>query len=269
MDLNPKNMMNKPRIPIKPKLSILTFSFLIFLIVLSSCKKEKDAIDQNEITIDGTYNYDIELDSNYKIISVLISQPDYPGIGEFKYEYYKDSVVRTENAGYETWKKVYYLNKSGLADSSIFTSCCYDHAQTYRPVYYHYDPDGYLIMAIEFENEKPDTTFYTYDIGNLNDIVYSGGVFGVYFPTEIEYTYSNLKNVIDIEFFNGSFLGNLNQNLIASRKKYGSPEGIYRSTFKYTLRADGLVVESIEYITVSTDKTTIAHKYNYKFTEPE
>jgi hypothetical protein len=208
----------------------------------------------NEITFttnnDLIDKYTLEIDNNYKIYKVTFPYFDNRPNSIIEYIYSLGSIQKTETDSGEPEERVtiYHINNSGFADTSQY-SLYYNNEVTNSSIsYYIYDSNNYLKMRIDkrtdsYADQTPDTTFYDYNNGNLVKSVWSGGVFGVFFPTSSTYTYNSIKNIVDIESFNGAFIGKLNQNLIESITNYGSPEGVYIRKYQYVLNANGLVEE--------------------------
>jgi hypothetical protein len=223
----------------------LIYSVIFALNFLSGCKKKE--MPQNEINT-VINKYTLEIDNNYRIYKVSFSSLDWRKNFIIDYVYSPDSIQETCTYTGESGTRVtiYHINNSGLADSSQFNND--NEITTSSTSYFLYDSNNYLKMMIDkrtddYADHTPDTTFYDYTNGNLTTWTYSGGIFGIIFPTSSAYTYNSIKNLIDIEWFNGTFIGKLNPNLIESVSDYGSPEGIRYKTYQYTLNSNGLVEE--------------------------
>jgi len=213
-------------------------NILFFLVLFVGCKKKDEVPEQTTLSD----KYTLEIDSTFRIYQVSFSSSDSRRNFIIAYNYSPKTIRETVTYSGEPGVRVstFHINNSGLTDSCQFSYYYNSTATSSSTSYFVYDSNNYLKMKIykmtdSYSDQTPDTTFYDYDNGNMIKYTYSGGIFGVSFPTSSIYTYNSIKNFIDIESFNGAFLGKLNQNLIESATDYGSPEGIYLKKYSSLL----------------------------------
>lgn len=199
---------------------------VLFLVLIGSlfqsCKK-----DPSESTDTITEKYIIEMNSDYRLLNVSYIGRD---LGQGKsFSYAGREVQVTDYSGTGT----YYLNDIGLADSSR-------HGTILRV--YKYDSDNFLFSYKHYpQSGGYDIDDYIFTNLNGNRIA----------SHEMQndrsdlYYFNSSTNLIDIESFNGPFLGKLNTNLI-SRKihKYGA-HGREKIdiNYDYKLNSEGLVIQ--------------------------
>jgi hypothetical protein len=247
----------------------LIFTIILALNFLSSCKREEVTADEKNIFID---KYTLEIDNNYIIYQVSLSSYDSRRNFIIEYSYSPKTITKTVTYSGEPGTRVstFYINISGFADSSKYSFYYNGGVSSPSTSYFIYDSNNYLKMDItkrtDYAFYKPDTTFYDYDNGNMIKYTYSGGIFGVIYPTSCTYTYNSIKNFIDIKSFTGVFIGKLNQNLIASVTSYGSPEGTKLTRCQYILNSDGLVEERTSISSQAGQSTVLklVDKFEYK-----
>jgi hypothetical protein len=129
------------------------------------------------------------------------------------YQYEKSSVIifRTDHFDNLERKTTYYLNSSSLADSSIDSSYYKSKLHDVVLFKYSYDNENY-IKSTDIYYTFPSYSHVVYleykiEKGNITSIDISG-------ENKIYYTYTNIKNKIDIASFIGDFNGKKNSNLI-------------------------------------------------------
>jgi hypothetical protein len=173
---------------------------------------------------DSVSKYIIEVDNEYRFSKV---SSEY----WIKTYFYSDTIViitqTSSIPGYLNNKETYFLNNLGLADSS-FNGSFYN--------YYSYNSDNYLISSISSGKK----VVYEYLNGNRTGIFVGP-------PEWLRYEYNSLQNIIDIESFTGSWLGQLNKNLISKKSYRWGPMGgdVNNTDYDYVLNEDGLVVQRI------------------------
>ena len=203
----------------------------------------KISFTTDDVLID---KYTLEIDNTFKIYKVSLSSWDSKANFNIEYVYSSGSIQKTETYSGQPGKGVwiYYINDSGLADSSHYFFYYNNEVTTSETQYFFYDSNNYLKMNIDKRNDyyadqTPDTTFYDNKNGNCMRITYppSKIAFDISYRA---YTYNSIKNLIDIESFNGEFTGKLNQNLIESVNSDGV---IGQEDYQYIMNSDGLVME--------------------------
>jgi hypothetical protein len=207
---------------------------LIMTFFMLSCKK--DSIDDN-----NTYHdkYIIEMDSGYRLSRVthIIDK----NIVEYEksYEYSEKYVnVQIKNGSLST----YFLNQTGLADS------CHEGTNT---IQYHYDQNSFL-------------TSYSYPNGSIINYEYADGnkIKLIWGSNKSYYQYNSQLNLVDIDIFNGTYLGKLNKNLLQRRQmEFLMASNGSTTTYQYTLNSSGLVSSRIgttTYNSVEPQKKSIS-----------
>lgn len=128
----------------------------------------------------------------------------------------------------------YYLNQSGLADSSSEGS---------SRIQYHYDQNSFLTSC---SYQSGGSNRY-YQYSNGNKIKFTWGSNKAY------YQYNSQINLVDIDNFQGTYLGKLNTNLMESaRLEFLMASNGVSIDYQYTLNTAGLVIQRIE---ISTNKS--------------
>jgi hypothetical protein len=207
------------------KISEVVLLILSFFII-QSC--EKDIIESDK--------YLIEMNSEYRISRVTKFVSTKTVEFEKSYEY-SDKYVKIQIKGGPM--TTYYLNQSGLADSSSEGS---------SRIQYHYDQNNFLTSYSYLAGSN--TIYYQYADGNK--IKYTWG------STKAYYQYNSQINLVDIDNFHGTYLGKLNNNLIESaRLEFLMASNGVSIDYKYTLNSAGLVIQRIE---ISTNKSEESHK---------
>ena len=199
-----------------PRISIL----IILALYIPSCKK--DPIVENNTEHD---RYIIEMNSEYRLSRVTHIVNNTVGY-EKSYEYSEKFVnVQTKYSSL-TSSLTYFLNQNGLADS------CHDGSSTMQ---YHYDQNSYLTS---YSNIYGTIIYFEYANGNMIDL--NMGTYRSYCQ------YNSQINLIDIDSFNGTYLGKLNKNLLQSRRnEYMMASNGSTTTYQYTLNSSGLVTSRI------------------------
>jgi hypothetical protein len=179
--------------------------------ILLSCKHSDD---------DAIFDrYLIEMDTSYRFSKVTYFA-DYDKYQyEKSYEYYSDHVTVRYSSGSPT---IYYINNDGLADSST-----YEKSRTK----YFYNHDQYMTS---YSSGGPVITFQYID-GNR-----SGMTEG---HNSASYKYNSIINLIDINAFEGNYLGRLNKNLVQSASlRFAMASNGLSITYQYQTNKDGLVI---------------------------
>jgi hypothetical protein len=224
---------------LKNILGISEVSLLILSICLiQSCCKED--ITESESEND---KYLIVMNEDYSISSVTHITDN--NIVEFERSFeYSDKYVKVYTGGILT--NTYYLNNNGLADSS-----------NNPRVKYQYNNDRYLIS----QSTSAVPIYYEYLNGNRTKFTWG--------TNKAYYQYNSLINIIDIDSFYGTFLGNLNKNLKQStRLEFMMASNGVSTTYQYSLNSAGLVIQRIAVSTynsgVSPKKTVTDFEYSVK-----
>lgn len=195
---------------------------LIIFFLNHSCKKDKSESDSEKKIID---KYIIEMNTGYRISRVTHLDSNNGLMYDRLYNYSDSEILVTDfNSG--NLISTYFLNKNGLADSCIEGS---------NRIKYKYDNNKYLIL------------FSYYPYHDLNSLLYENGnrTHVENFPLHgISYEYTSLSNLIDIESFQGFYLGNLNKNLISKIRYQNGPHGneATNTVYDYILNPEGLVI---------------------------
>jgi hypothetical protein len=210
--------------------------------------------------------YTLEIDNTFKIYKVSLSSWEYRANFIIEYIYSSGSIQKTETYSGQPGEGVstYYINDSGLADSSHFFFYYNNEVTTSETSYFFYDSNNYLKMKIDkrtdYANQTPDTTFYDYKNGNCMKITYPPIkiAFDISFRA---YTYNSIKNLIDIESFDEEFIGKLNQNLIESITSDGVTS---HEDYQYIMNSDGLVKERAKTMYYDQIQEKRIDKFEYK-----
>lgn len=150
-----------------------------------------------------------------------------------KFYKYSDNFVKVYYGDILT--STYFLNKAGLADSSI--------EGTYR-IIYNYDNNDYLTS----HNDPVSTVYYEYINGNRTKRTWD--------TAKINYQYNSLKNIIDIDSFQGTYLGKLNKNLKQSAQfEFAMASNWLSTDYQYFLNSVGLVVQRIGITTYNSGES--------------
>jgi len=228
----------------------------IVIILFHSCRKE-NVNDNNNV---NTVNYEIELDKKYRLLK--ITQNILPDVFIISYDY-NDKVVNvvfTYN-GTVQFSEKNFLDDRGLADSCILVSNI--PSANSVTTHYKYNIDSYLIYS------SAGLQSYNYLDGNRISAI--DGSYGPASYVGNYYEYSSSLNYIDIEEFRGSYLGNLNKNLIARVSYKGLHAGDGKSTvYRYEINSDGLVIQRTALTTYTRDQTADQKditNFKYKFVE--
>ena len=90
---------------------------------------------------------------------------------------------------------------------------------------------------------------YYYANGNRT---YSSGI-----HYSCQYNYNTMVNIVDIDLFQGLYLGNLNKNLIQSKQlMFTMASDSYSNVYQYELNSIGLVIRRIETTTYNRNRST-------------
>lgn len=191
------------------------FLSLFIILHIASCKKNSDDVSTE------FDKYIIEMTSDYKFEKVTHIIANNVVDFEKTYEYSTNLVkVKLSNSLVYT----YFLNQNGLADSS-FTGTSIN--------YYHYNQDNYLASC-----SFTDGTSIKYGYENGNRITYNWGM------NAKSYEYNSQTSIIDINSFEGAYLGKLNKNLLQSLDEvFTMVSTRCVTTFNYSLNSSGLVIK--------------------------
>jgi hypothetical protein len=205
---------------------------VVIISLITSCKK-----DSSETSDALTEKCIVEMSSDYRLLKVTYNRDYSIDIKTFSYS--EKEIIVNDATG--IW--IYYLNDNGLADSSRYGS---------KSRKYKYDSDGFLVSYRQYPGSAG------YDIDNFRYTNMNGNriaAYDVWNDVSDSYSFNSSLNLIDIESFNGPFLGKLNNNLISrKRHQYGAhgDENI-TTNYEYRLNAEGLVIQ----------RTGIAIDYHY------
>jgi hypothetical protein len=191
---------------------------ILSIFLINSCKKATTETENESASV--TDKYIIEMNQNFRISKVihLIGNNDSDYVRVYSYSE-KNVKIYTDGVLIQT----YFLNNAGLADSSIEGAYMNQ---------YHYDDSNYLTSM-----ESNDLhIIYNYSNGNR-----TSGV-GIHYSAQ--YQYNTIINKIDIDEFQGDFLGKLNYNLVQFKSfMFTMASDGYQVDYQYKLNADGLVVK--------------------------
>lgn len=193
---------------------------LIIFFLNHSCKKDSTGQNIGKTTID---KYVIEMNSAYRISRVTHFSSDNGLIYDRMYSYSDTEVVVHDfvSGNFST----YFLNNDGLADSSTDGS---------NRIKYSYNSDKYLISY--------------YQHSDLDTLIYENGnrTYVANFPLHGNFfKYNSLLNLIDIESFQGPYLGKLNKNLVSEFTDRWGQHGneTTNTVYEYKLKDLGLVIQ--------------------------
>lgn len=230
--------------------------------------------DNTDIPIvETTSTYVIEMDSNYKVskYSFWDSNESYAGDMDCisEYTYYNDSIViisdsRSVTARGDYAKGIYYLNKSGLADSSYHEL---DHGHLSKRFFkhlYNYDSSSYLVADSVKRKEQNSFSLYlvnTYEYSDGNLIKLNEKYIG---STPSTYTYTYTYNIIENLFsLFGTFKGKPNKNLVQTTTTLLNNGEIHSSTNDYKLYLNGLIEETVNITSSDSIKYILTINYTY------
>jgi hypothetical protein len=224
---------------------ILRISFVIILLLMNhSCKKWSTHASEPDIE-----KYIIEMNKENRISRVTYSDPNNVLIFDILYNYSENKVeVIDFNNGFIL--RTYFLNNSGLADSCT---------EGTNMVQYHYNNDNYLISL------KSSGNTFGFGYQNGNRISSNFGTHNTY------YQYNSLVNLIDIDTFQGPYLGKLNRNLLQSKQvNFTMASDGYTTDYQYKLNSGGLVIQRIgttTYNRIGSTPTILISNFEYIITE--
>jgi hypothetical protein len=250
------------------KIRILIISIML---ALNSCSQdENNSVPQPVIHTD---KYLLELTNVYSIKKVTFLSHSESENYIQEYYYFKDSVIIKRSSRQITYRTVYFLNHSGLADSCEYISNSVYSKYSKSKSYFSYNAEGYLtskkdrsfnsdgLMQYEF------TDTYEYTAGNLTRITIDPkrpSLTGKY----IAYTYNSSPNLINIAEFTGPWLGKLNKNLEQSYFVGGSMSDYPPcSKYEYSLNSMGLVETKTILPCSSSIKNKTIITIEYQFTQ--
>jgi hypothetical protein len=197
------------------KISRIFIVIILVFFIPSCCKKDPTNDDNTEYD-----KYIIEMNGVYRLSRVTHIVGNNNVEFEKSYEYSdKFAKVHTKDGSLKT----YFLNQSGLADSCL---------EGNNSIQYHYDQNNFLIS-------------YSYLYGSIVYYEYSNGnrIKFIWGSDKSYYQYNSQINLIDIDSFNGTYLGKLNKNLIQSRQlEFLMASNGLTTTYQYTLNPAGLVI---------------------------
>lgn len=197
---------------------------ILSIFIIQSCERDiKDIIESDK--------YLIEMNSEYRLTRVTKIVGKNTVEFEKSYEY-SDKYVKVQiKDGPMT---TYYLNQTGLADSS---------SEGTSRIQYHYDQNNFLTSYSYLSGSS--IIYYQYANGNKIKFIWGS--------TKAYYQYNSQINLIDIDTFHGTYLGKLNNNLIESaRLEFLMASNGVSIEYQYTLNSAGLVIQRIE---ISTNKS--------------
>jgi hypothetical protein len=188
---------------------------ILLSVFISSCKKNPS--DDNNTEHD---KYIIEMNSGYRISRVTHIVDNNIVEYEKSYDYSEKYVnVQTKNGSLST----YFLNQTGLADS------CHEGISTIK---YHYDQNNFLTSL---SYQYGSIIYYEYADGNKIKLIWGSN--------KSYYQYNTQINLVDIDSFNGTYLGKLNKNLLQSlQMEFRMASDGLTATYQYTFNSSGLVV---------------------------
>lgn len=191
---------------------------LILAFFFSSCKKDP-IVDKNTVRD----RYIIEMNSGYRLSRVTHIVDNNIVEYEKSYEYSEKYVnVQIKNGSMST----YFLNQTGLADS------CHEGNAT---IQYHYNQNSFLTSS-SFQDGS--NIYYEYADGNKTKLIWGSN--------KSYYQYYSQINLLDIDSFNGTYLGKLNKNLLQSLEMvFKMLSNGLTTTYEYTLNSSGLVMSRI------------------------
>jgi hypothetical protein len=234
----------------------------VSFVLLFCSREDKNIVPEPEI---HTEKYQLEIASDHKIKKVSLSSYDNYRNYSLEYFYYTDSVFTVYQQEYAN-RTVYYLNKSGLADSCQYYT---NTGQSDTKSYFTYNTDGYLIAKKDqyLYSSLEFTDKYVYDAGNLTRIVFDPKKPSAQAGKYISYTYNAYPNLIDIKGFRGAWLGKLNSNLIKSFYVGGSMSDVAPcSNYEYKINSQGLV-ETMTMLSCNTNKVSTIISFEYKIVD--
>jgi YD repeat-containing protein len=214
------------------------FCLSFLLLILNSCSNDKEKEELIEFQ-DDFFKYIIEMDKEF-IFSKISSIHD--TIQYIISLEYTDKEVRISYS--DKLIDIYFLNESGLADSSGLE-------YGFR-TYYTYDNNGYLVSI----RKNNGHTSFEYSNGNMS--MFRTGMWNKGY-----YSYSPLlPNLVDLEYLRGAYLGKINKNLKTSVKlTFASASNTTTSFFNYEINSSGLVTRLIQ----SWENSHSRHIYDYEY----
>ena len=257
----------------------LVFSILLIIFFSVSCKKKSDdiisigpsnslikTIIQKNTSGVVFLRRDYQYDSQKRIISQKLSDPEDSAIFTYKYEYLPSIVILKEflNDTILKNKSVYSLNNLGLATEVAHVVYLTKVDSITGPnSIYQYNLEGYLTETKDFFRDSSLAQSYTSQIinGNIASLVLSRPSVG---PDVITETYAYVPNSINSvgnSNLGMSFLGKSNSNLIESSVITSAV--VNTATFTYTFDTFNRVLTTM--ITGGTMVTTSPSELSYTY----
>ena len=231
----------------------------IILLILSvhSCKKGKQGLE-NDNSISEKYT--IEMKSDYSISKITYNDSNNVIVYNKTY-YYLGSIVKVTETDVNNnlnRSSTYFLNRIGLADSCIDSA--YNNSiliYIYRTKY-QYNNYNYLTSF----DDGSKTIHFEYENGNKTTAD------GIHYSARFQY--NTLINIIDIDLFQGSYLGKLNKNLtLSSQYQFTMGSDDLSNVYQYETNSEGLVVQRIgttTYNRLGSSPTKLTTKFEYLIT---
>jgi hypothetical protein len=230
------------------------FLFSILIILLVSCKKDKD----QKFDSVSNYYYNIVMTSDNKIKEVVYGNGTNilnKAIFQYYDKTFEEDIYTNTDQLEDT--KVFYLNSAGLADSSVerYSSTNYQRTKISRYQYMNNSLSEIDYSVFTASETSVDTTFSNskgiYAYVYANDILTSG------FNGQT-YSFSAIPNKLGLDLlnidnpyagfnvgFNSTIIGKQEDFLISTIQHYNSKDNI--TTYNYTLNNDGLITEMSYY----------------------
>lgn len=243
---------------------------LLFCCLINSCSE----INHSDVQIiETTVSYEIDMDSNYKVskYSYWDSNESYDGDMDCitEYTYYNDSIViisdrRSTTARGDYAKAIYYINKTGLADSSYHELVPGHLEKSFGKNFYTYDSNSYLISDSAKRKEQNSYILYSvlkyeYSDGNLIKLIREDLGSSPSICT-FTYTYNTIENLVSLF---GTFKGKPNKNLVLTTTTQLENGETHASSNDYKLYPNGLIEEAVYKSGNDSIKYILTIKYTY------
>jgi hypothetical protein len=138
--------------------------------------------------------------------------------------------------------------------------------------YFEYDSEGYLISRTDkntrfYADKTPYKTIYDYRNGNLIKTTFDTKKPAIWVKY-YNYSYSNFKNLVDIESFTGDWLGRINANLLQAMNGFAPmSDNPPCSNFTYVLNSSGFVEKRTTTPCNNQSKYKVITSYKYKIAD--
>jgi hypothetical protein len=240
---------------------------LYLIICCLCCSCSKTSTPDLQVT-ETTAAYVIEMDKDYKVseYSYCDSNESYAGDMDCnsEYTYYADSVIvisdsRSVTARGDYSKGIFYLNKSGFADSSFHQLYPGHLSKSFIKHFYSYDSESHLVSdSVKHKDQNSYALYsvikYEYSDGNMMKSTQEYIGSSSFSQTYTYYSFENLFSLF------GTINGKPGKNLVRTITTDLGNDATHTSTNEYELYSNGLIEKAV--ITSKEYRLTIKYTYN-------